>query len=215
MSPLNTLHIALRALHRNAVRSALTMLGVIIGVASVIAMVALGAGAREVIDQQVQSQGTNVIYVMAGSHGGPGTARGGMGSTTTLTVEDARAIAEQVPGIAYLSPSVRGRAQVVAGAQNWNTSIEGGNEDYVAVRNWPIGSGVNLTPRDVLLADKVCLLGATVAMALFPDQDPLGQIVRVKSLPFRVVGVLAPKGQGQWGDDQDDFILAPYSTIQK
>ena len=215
MSPLNTLRIALRALRRNAVRSALTMLGVVIGVASVIAMIALGAGAREAIDRQVQSQGTNVIYVMAGSHGGRGMAHGGMGSVTTLTMDDARAIAEEVPGIAYLSPGVRGRAQVVAGNQNWNTSVEGGNEDYLLVRNWPVGSGVNLTPRDVLLADKVCLLGATVAETLFPEQEPLGQVVRIKSLPFRVVGVLAAKGQGQWGDDQDDFVLAPYTTLQK
>ena len=110
---------------------------------------------------------------------------------------------------------MRTRAQVVAGNQNWNTSIEGGNEDYVVIRNWPIASGANFTPRDVLVADKVCLLGATVARTLFPDQDPVGQMMRVKNLPFRVVGVLAPKGQGQFGDDQDDFILAPYTTVQK
>jgi putative ABC transport system permease protein len=212
----NTLRIAMRAIRRNTVRSALTMLGVIIGVASVIAMIALGSGARAAIDEQIQSQGTNVIYVNAGSWGrGGGQARGGAGSITTLTLEDARAIAAEVPTVAHISPGVRGRAQVVAGNLNWNTSIEGANEDYVVVRNWPIVSGGNISARDVLLADKVCVLGATVAKTLFPDQDAVGQIVRVRNLPFRVAGVLAAKGQGQFGDDQDDFILAPYTTIQK
>ena len=195
----------------------LTMLGVIIGVASVIAMIALGSGARAAIDQQIQSQGTNVVYVSAGSFGrGPGTVRQGAGSVSTLTLEDAQAIAEQVPTVQRLSPMVRGRGvQVIAGNQNWNTSIEGGNEDYLEIRNWPLTSGANFTPRDVLVAEKVCLLGSTVVQNLYPDQDPVGQIIRVKNLPFRVVGVLAPKGQGQWGQDQDDLILAPYTTVQK
>jgi putative ABC transport system permease protein len=117
--------------------------------------------------------------------------------------------------VARLTPVVRGRAQVIAGDQNWNTSVEGGNEDYVAIRSWPLASGANFTAREVLVADKVCLLGATVADTLFPAQDPVGQIIRVKNLPFRVLGVLGPKGQGQWGDDQDDIVIAPYTTIQK
>jgi putative ABC transport system permease protein len=212
----NTARIAARAIRRNKIRSALTMLGVIIGVASVIAMIALGSGARAAIDQQIQSQGTNVIYVSAGSFGrGPGAVRQGAGSVSTLTLEDAQAIAQQVPTAQRVSPMVRGRVQVVAGNQNWNTSIEGGNEDYVTIRNWPITSGANFTPRDVLVAEKVCLLGATVVLNLFPDQDPVGQVIRVKNLPFRVVGVLAPKGQGQFGQDQDDLIVAPYTTAQK
>ena len=212
----NVIRIALIAIRRNAVRSALTMLGVIIGVASVIAMIALGSGARASIDQQIQSQGTNVVYVSSGSFGrGPGSPRGGAGSVTTLTLEDAQTIGRDVPSVARLSPMVRSRAQVVAGNQNWNTSIEGGNEDYLAIRNWPIVSGENFTARDVLVAEKVALLGQTVAKTLFPDQDPVGQIIRVKSLPFRVVGVLSPKGQGQWGQDQDDVIIAPYTTVQK
>jgi putative ABC transport system permease protein len=192
------------------------MLGVIIGVASVIAMIALGSGARAAIDEQIQSQGTNVIYVSAGSFGrGPGAVRQGAGSVSTLTLEDAQAVAQDVPTAERVSPMVRGRVQVVAGNQNWNTSIEGGNEDYVTIRNWPITSGATFTPRDVLVAEKVCLLGATVVQNLFPDQDPLGQVIRVKNLPFRVLGVLAPKGQGQFGQDQDDLILAPYTTVQK
>jgi putative ABC transport system permease protein len=212
----NVLRIALVAIRRNAVRSALTMLGVIIGVASVIAMIALGSGARAAIDDQIQQQGTNVVYVSAGSFGrGPGTARGGAGSTTTLTLEDAQAIAREVPTVARVTPMVRGRAQVVAGNQNWNTSVEGGNEDYIVIRNWALASGADFTARDVLVAEKVALLGPTVAKTLFPDSDPVGQIIRVKNLPFRVVGVLTAKGQNQWGQDQDDIIIAPYTTVQK
>jgi putative ABC transport system permease protein len=212
----NVLRIALVAIRRNAVRSALTMLGVIIGVASVIAMIALGSGARAAIDAQIQQQGTNVIYVSAGSFGrGPGMARGGAGSTTTLTLEDAQTIARDIPLIARMSPMARGRAQVVAGNQNWNTSIEGGNEDYILIRNWPLASGDNFTAREVLVAEKVALLGPTVAKTLFPDSDPVGQIIRVKNLPFRVTGVLTSKGQNQWGQDQDDIIIAPYTTVQK
>ena len=189
------------------------MLGVIIGVASVIAMIALSSGARAAIDEQIESLGTNLVYVSAGSSG-RGGVRGGIGSTTTLTLEDARAIAE-LPGVASMSPGVRGRAQVIAGNQNWSTTIEGGNQDYILIRNWLVAAGSNFTARDVTIADKACLLGETVARTLFPDQEPVGQIVRVKNLPFRVVGVLAPKGQTSWGDDQDDFVLAPFTTVQK
>jgi putative ABC transport system permease protein len=211
-----TLRVALRALRRNAVRSVLTMLGVIIGVASVIAMISLGSGARSAIDEQIQSQGTNLVFVSAGSFGrGQGTVRGGAGSNSSLTVEDAQAIEREVPGVDRVSPGVRGRSQVIAGNQNWNTSVEGVDEDYVVMRNWVVAAGANFTGRDVLVADKVCLLGATVAQTLFPEQDPVGQIVRVRNLPFRVVGVLAAKGQGQWGQDQDDVVLAPYTTVQK
>jgi len=212
----NVLRIALKAIRRNKIRSGLTMLGVIIGVASVIAMIALGSGARASIDQQIQSQGTNVIFVSSGSFGRPGggAVRGGAGTVTTLTLDDAKAIAE-LPVVTRVSPMVRGRAQVIAADQNWNTSVEGGNEDYLAIRNWSLASGENFTARDILVAEKVCLLGDTVVRNIFPDQDPVGQVIRVKNLPFRVLGVLAPKGQGQFGQDQDDLIIAPYTTIQK
>ena len=212
----NVLRIALKAIRRNKIRSSLTMLGVIIGVASVIAMIALGSGARASIDQQIQSQGTNVIFVSSGSWGRPGggAVRGGAGTVTTLTLDDVKAIAA-VPGITRVSPMVRGRAQVIAADQNWNTSVEGGNEDYLAIRNWSLVSGENFTARDVLVAEKVCVLGDTVVRNVFPDQDPVGQVIRVKNLPFRVLGLLAPKGQGQFGQDQDDLIIAPYTTIQK
>ena len=211
----DTLRIALKAFRRNKVRSVLTMLGVIIGVASVIAMIALGSGARAAIDEQIESQGTTLIYLSSGSwNRGGGGVRGGSGTTATLVMDDAVAVA-QLATVARLTPVVRSRVQVIAGNQNWNTSIEGGSEEYVAVRNWALTEGANFTTREVLSADKVCILGATVARTLFPDQDPLGQVIRVKNLPFRVLGVLAPKGQGQWGQDQDDFMLAPYTTIQK
>jgi putative ABC transport system permease protein len=212
---LNIARIAFKALRRNKIRSALTALGVIIGVASVIAMIALSSGARAAIDAQIQSTGTNVVYVSAGSFARMGSVRGGIGSVQTLTLEDAQAIKEQVAAVGQLTPVVRGRAQVIAANENWATSIEGGNEDYLAVRNWPLASGDNISPRDVLVAEKVCLLGDTVAQSLFLGQDPVGQIIRIKSLPFKVVGVLTAKGQGQWGQDQDDIIVAPYTTIQK
>jgi putative ABC transport system permease protein len=210
-----TFRLALRAIRRNKVRSALTMLGVIIGVASVIAMIALGSGARAIIDEQIQSQGTTLIYLSSGSHGGPGRAHGGSGSVTTLTLEDAEAIVREIPTVGLWTPGVRGRAQLIAGNNNWNSSIEGGNEDFLTVRNFAIAEGANFTARDVLVAEKVCLLGATVATTLFPDQDPVGQVIRVRNMPFRVVGVLAAKGQGQWGQDQDDFVVAPWTTVQK
>jgi len=212
---LSILRIAFRALARNKVRSTLTALGVIIGVASVIAMIALGSGARAAIDAQIQATGTNVVYASSGSWNRPGAAHGGIGTVQTLTLEDAAAMRDQVPTVGRLTPVVRGRAQVVAGNQNWNTSIEGGNEDYLTIRNWPIAEGANISPRDILIADKVCLLGETVAKTLFPGEDPVGQVIRMKNLPFRVIGVLAPKGQGQWGQDQDDIVIAPYTTIQK
>ena len=183
-----TFRVALRAIRRNKVRSALTMLGVIIGVASVIAMIALGSGARAAIDEQIQSQGTTLIYLSSGSFGGPGRAHQGSGSVQTLTIEDAEAIAREIPTIARWTPGVRGRAQVIAGNNNWNTQVEGGNEDFLAVRNWVIADGANFTARDVLVAEKVCLLGATVARTLFPDGDPVGQIIRVRNMPFRVTG---------------------------
>jgi putative ABC transport system permease protein len=211
----NTVRIALKAILRNKVRATLTMLGVIIGVASVIAMIALGSGARAAIDQQIQSQGTNIIHVNSGSFGrGPGQARGGAGTQTNLTLEDYQAIA-QLPEVAMATPWVRSRAQVIAGNLNWNSQVEGVNENYLMIRNWPLRSGANISQRDITIADKVCLLGETVARTLFPDQDPVGQVIRVKNMPFRVLGVLAPKGQGQFGDDQDDVILAPYTTVQK
>jgi putative ABC transport system permease protein len=215
METANILRIALRATLRNKVRSALTALGVIIGVASVIAMIALGSGARSVIDEQIQSQGTNVVYVSAGSSGGRGTVRGGGGSSTSLTLDDAQAIAEQIPQVARWSPVVRVRAQLIACASNWNSSIEGVGEEYLAIRNWSLASGEPFGFREIQGASKVCLVGATVAATLFAGEDPVGQVLRVRNIPFRVAGVLTRKGQGNWGQDQDDIVIAPYTTVQK
>jgi len=210
-----TLRVALIAIRRNKVRSALTMLGVIIGVASVIAMIALGSGARAAIDEQIQSQGTSLIFLSAGSFGGPGRAAQGSGSTQTLTIDDAEALAREIPSIDRWTPIVQTRAQLIAGNSNWNTQVQGGNQDFLVIRNWVISDGANFTARDVQVAEKVCLLGTTVAKTLFPDGDPVGQVIRVRNMPFRVLGVLAPKGQGQFGQDQDDFVLAPWTTVQK
>jgi len=206
--------IALRALAQNKMRSGLTALGVIVGVASVITMIAISAGAREAIDAEIRSAGVNVIYVSAGSSN-RGGFHSGAGGVQTLTLEDAYAIRDEVPGVARLSPVVRSRVQVVAEGQNWNTSIEGGNDQYLVIRNWPLAEGASFSYRDVQIAEKVCVLGQTVATTLFPDGNALGHTIRIKSMPFRVVGVLAPKGQTQWGQDQDDIVVAPFTTVQK
>jgi putative ABC transport system permease protein len=213
MSFRNLVKVALAAVGRNKVRSGLTALGVIIGVASVIAMIALGSGAKAEIDAQIQSQGTELIYVSSGSSAFGGV-RSGAGAVTTLTPDDARAMA-RLPGVGRLTPGVRTRAQLVAGNQNWNAQVEGGNEDWLAIRRFEVASGANFTAREVQTADKVILLGDTVARVLFPDGDPVGQVVRVGRQPFRVIGVLAAKGQGPRGDDQDDFALAPWTTVQR
>jgi putative ABC transport system permease protein len=214
MDAWTTLRIALRALLRNKVRSLLTALGVIIGVASVITMIALSSGARASIDAQIQSQGTNLVYVSAGSSA-RGGVRTGSGGVQSLVLDDARAITDQIGTIARLTAVVRGRAQAIAADQNWQTSIEGGSEEYLSIRNWPIVSGANFGPREVQSGEKVCLLGDTVVRNLFPGEDPVGQTIRVRNLPFRVIGVLAAKGQGQWGQDQDDLIVAPFTTVQR
>ena len=213
-----TLRIALKAIRRNKVRSTLTMLGVIIGVASVIAMIALGSGARAAIDEQIQSQGTTPHLPVLREleprrrrrarrlrhHHHPHHGRRGRR-------------ARSCPGVAHWTPVVRGRAQVVAGNQNWNTSVEGGNEDYVAVRNWVLADGANFTTRDVLSADKVCLLGATVARDPLPRRRlPVGQVIRIKNLPFRVVGRLRAQGPGPVGPGPGRLHRSrPYTTIQK
>ena len=190
------------AIRRNKVRSALTMLGVIIGVASVIAMIALGSGARAAIDEQIQSQGTNVIYVSAGSFGGRAAARAaGAGPSRPSRSRTPWRSRARCPSVARWTPVRRAAARRSSPAtQNWATPVEGGNEDYVVIRNWPIAERRQLHRRATSrCADKVCLLGDTVAKTLFPGEDPVGQIMRVKNLPFRVLGVLAPKGQGQFG----------------
>ena len=212
MKTLNIIRSAFRALRRNKMRSFLTMLGIIIGVAAVIAMLAIGQGAEYSVKQQISSLGTNVLIVFPGSQQ-QGGLRVGAGSMTTLTEEDAAAIQKECPAVAYVSPGTRSGGQVVAGNLNWGTSIEGTGADYLEIRKWTIEYGDFFSEQDVKGATKVCVLGRTVADALFPESSPVGQTIRLRNMPAKVIGVLAKKGQNAMGQDQDDIILAPYTTV--
>ena len=207
----NTLRVALRALRRNTMRSMLTALGMIIGVAAVITMVSIGNGAKVQVEAQIAAMGQNLITVMPGSFSSGGM-RGGFGSSTTLTPEDAEAISNEVPNIDGLSPEVRDRNQVLANGLNWNTNVNGVGPDYPYVRNWPIAAGAMFTEQDVKSLAKVAVVGKTVVDQLFPNEDPIGQTIRIRNLPFRIVGVLSPKGFSVFGSDEDDAILIPYSS---
>jgi putative ABC transport system permease protein len=210
----NTLRLALRALARNKLRSSLTMLGIIIGVGAVIATVSIGQGAGYLVQQGIQSMGTNAVFVAAGS-GRPGGARMGFWAVKTLTMDDLQAILREVPLIKQAAPAVVGRVQVVYQNQNWNTGITGTTPNYFEIRNWPVQSGSTFSQDEVDLAANVCVLGTTVANILFPTESPIGKTIRIGNLPFRAVGVLESKGQSVMGDDQDDRIFAPYTTVQK
>lgn len=214
MRYLQILKVAYRALTRNKMRSSLTMLGIIIGVGAVIAMVAIGQGAKKMIDAQVSSLGDNLLTVFSGSHF-RGGVRSAAGSITNLTDEDARAILENCPAVTRVTPRVRTGAQVIAGNLNWNTSVEGYAPDFVFIRSWPVAAGSFFTEQDVRGATKVCVLGKTVVDELFGGQNPVGEIIRISKLPFRVVGVLSPKGQNAFGRDEDDLVIVPYTTAQK
>ena len=203
--------IALRALKVNRMRSALTMLGIIIGVAAVIAMVGVGAGATARIQDQIQSIGSNLIIVLPGSISANGV-RLGSGAVATLTQDDAKAIAADCPSVSAVAPTVRGGVQVVYGNSNWATSAQGVTPDYMTIRDYTMLSGQFFTTQDVDAAAKVAVLGETVAQNLFGDSDPTGQVVIIKNVPFTVSGVLTPKGQSPTGQDQDDVILLPIST---
>jgi putative ABC transport system permease protein len=206
--------IALRALRVNRTRSALTMLGIVIGVAAVIAMVGVGAGATARIQAQIQSIGSNLIIVLPGSISSNGV-RLGSGAVATLTEDDAKAIAAECPSVAAVAPSVRGGVQVVYGSNNWATSIQGVTPDYMTIRDYTMLSGQFFTNQDVDAAAKVAVLGETVVHNLFGDSDPTGQVAIIKNVPFTVVGVLTPKGQSPSGQDQDDIILLPISTAKQ
>lgn len=208
--------VAFRALARNKMRSALTMLGVIIGVASVIAMVSIGQGAQASVQQQIANVGTNLLFIRAGSMNTGGVRSGtDTAGTNTLTVDDIEAIRRELPSVGMASPSVNARAQIIFGNQNWNTQVQGVNEQFPDIRKWKIESGTFFTEGDVKTAARVVVIGKTIADNLFPGMDPVGQTMRVRELTFRVVGVLAPKGQDQGGRDQDDLLMAPYTTVQK
>jgi putative ABC transport system permease protein len=206
--------IALRALRTNRTRSALTMLGIIIGVAAVIAMVGVGAGATERIQDQIKSIGSNLIIVLPGSVSSNGV-RLGSGGVATLTQDDAKAIAADCPSVALAAPTVRGGAQIVYGNNNWATLVQGVTPDYLTLRDYTMQSGQFFTPQDVDAAVKTAVLGQTVVTNLFGDDDPTGQVVIIKNVPFTVAGVLTPKGQSPTGQDQDDVILLPISTAMQ
>jgi putative ABC transport system permease protein len=208
------LKIAMRALARNKARSALTMLGIVIGVAAVIAMVSLGQGASKQVADQIASMGTNMLVVQAGSQN-QGGLRGGAGTSTTLTPEDVQAIIRDATHVAAASPSVTAGVTLVFGNQNWTTRAEGVSTDYPKIRNRGVSSGEFFSDADVSSAARVVVIGQTVANQLYPGMDPVGQTIRVRNLPFRIVGVLEAKGQTQFGQDQDDTLVMPYTTAMK
>ena len=211
---LASVRIALRALQINRLRSSLTMLGIIIGVAAVISMVAVGSGATARIQEQIASIGSNVIIVLSGSITSNGI-RLGSGAAQTLSSDDAKAIATECPAVAAVAPAVRGSGQVVFGNNNWFTSFQGTTPDYLTIRDYTMQSGSAFTTQDVDGATKVALLGRTVADNLFGGTDATGQVIRIKNVPFTVAGVLSAKGQSPTGQDQDDIILLPISTARK
>ncbi len=209
-----TVIVAVRALRRNALRTALTALGMIIGVAAVIVMVAIGTGARTSIEQQIRSTGSNVITVNAGS-GGFGPVRQGQGAVTTLTPDDAAAI-QRLEGVRFVSPGLNTRTQLISEHANWNTQVQGVGEELVDLRSWALQFGTFLSQADVRSAAKVVVLGAVARDQLFgPGADPVGALVRINNQPFRVIGVLTSKGQAAFGQDQDDTAIVPYTTVQK
>lgn len=214
MNPLQTLRLALRALLRNKTRSFLTALGIIIGVAAVIAMMAIGEGAKKQIEDQFAAMGTNMLVVQSGSTRGGGM-QGGAGSMPSITWDDLRAIQTQVPSVAAAAPVMRTNTSVVSEEQNWSTQVTGTTEEYFVVRNWPIARGVGITRSDIEARTKIVVLGATVVERLYgPSADPLGQVVRIKNVPFQVVGVAATKGQSATGQDYDDAVFIPVTTYQ-
>ena len=210
------IRVAFRALVRNKMRAALTMLGIIIGVGAVIAMVSIGQGAQASVQAQIESIGTNLLFVSAGAQNVGGVRSGaGDNGTNTLTAEDLEAIRREVPSVAFVTPAVNARSQLVFGNMNWNTSVQGVNQDYPAIRKWNVASGDFFTESDVRSAARVIVIGQTIADNLFSGMDPVGQTVRVMNLPFRVVGVMDRKGQDPQGRDQDDIAFAPFTAVQK
>jgi putative ABC transport system permease protein len=212
--PARTARLALRALRRNKLRSSLTGLGIIIGVAAVVAMVAIGNGARASIESKVSSLGQNLLLVFAGSSRGGGV-NGGLGSASTLTLADAEAMGKEVPDVIAVSPEVRTAGQAIANGRNWSTQISGESAQYLSIRSWDVAAGTMFTDRDVRTAAKVAVIGSKTASQLFGAENPVGRVVRVKSIPFVIIGLLASKGAGMGGNNQDDILIVPYTTAMK
>ena len=209
-----TLRIAIRALRRNKLRSFLTMLGIIIGVGAVITMVAIGEGAKALVRSQIATLGTNVLIILPGTMT-LGGARTGSGGVQTLVDTDAKAIMSEVPTIALASPSLRQVQQIIGGEQNWSSAVQGVAPEFQQIRGWVVEEGRYISQADVDAAAKVALIGQTVLDNLFANEDPLDQVIRIKKIPFRIIGVLGPKGQSSQGTDQDDVVVIPYTTMQK
>ncbi len=206
--------IALRALRRNKLRSILTALGIIIGVAAVIAMVSIGNGAKSSVESQIASLGQNVITVFPGSSN-MGGMRGGWGSSSSLTIEDAQAIEREVMGVVAVSGEVRDRQQVLANGLNWNTTVMGESPGYLSIRAWELETGTMFTEADERSTAKVAIIGRTVANNLYTDGDPVGQTIRIRNLPFKILGVLKPKGFNFFGSDQDDVVIVPTTSAMR
>ena len=210
----STINVAFRALRRNKLRSVLTALGIIIGVAAVIAMVGIGNGAKAQVEAQIASLGQNIILVFSGSTTASGI-RTGWGGAGTLKIEDAEAIRREVPGVTAVSEEVVSTTQVAAGNQNWFTRIYGESADYFDIRQWPLADGTPFTAQDVRSANKVCVIGCTTATQIYGNENPIGQILRIKNVPFTIDGVLTPKGLSAQGVDQDDIVIMPYTSAMK
>jgi putative ABC transport system permease protein len=215
MNFFNLIRIALQALQRNKLRAFLTMLGIIIGVAAVISMVAIGQGSKKSIQDQLASMGSNMITIRPNSNVVAG-ARLDATNVQTLTIDDIKAIQRQAQYISAVSPAASSKGQVINGALNWSTTIQGVSPEYLDIRNWPLKDGIPFSASDVTIQSKVCLLGQTVVNNIFTsDENPIGKIVRFNKIPFKVIGVLAMKGENAYGQDQDDIIIAPYTSVQE
>jgi putative ABC transport system permease protein len=210
----STFNVAFRALRRNKLRSVLTALGIIIGVGAVITMVGIGNGAKAQVESQIASLGQNVILIFSGSTTASGI-RTGWGGAGTLKVEDAEAIRREVPGVVAVSEEVASNTQVAAGNQNWFTRVLGESADYFDLRQWPLADGAPFTAQDVRSANKVCVIGRTTATQIYGNDSPVGQILRIKNVPFVITGVLTPKGLSAQGPDQDDVVVMPYTSAMK
>lgn len=208
----NILAAAIKSIMKSRMRSLLTALGIIIGVAAVIVMVSIGAGAQKQVEQQIASLGSNLIIIFPGASNTGGVNRGA-GSINRFTMDDVNAIKDQAVYIKAVSPIVRTGAQVIGGVGNWNTQIYGVSPEYLEIRSWVLQAGEFFTSKDVVSRSKVCVIGSEVKKNLFPNSDPIGELIRIRSVPFKVIGVLAEKGQSATGTNNDDLILAPSSSV--
>jgi len=215
MSVFFTLHLSLRTFARNKVRTSLTMLGIVIGVASVVTIIAIGGGASRLVEERVRSLGSNMIMVFPAAQSQGGVSMGG-GSRITLTPQDAAAIQNEIEGVKAVSPVVQARGQVIYRDRNWlPRSIRGEGEDYLDVKDWPIVEGEFFTSEDVQAGRKVCVIGMTLLENLFPDESPVDKVIRIQGKPFRILGVLDRKGTSAGGEDQDDVVIVPWTTVKR